>query len=91
MDVSPYDACAAGITQVEADLGPVEVLVNNAGITRDATFHRMTPEQWNEVIHTNLTSLFNMCRPVWRACASAISAGSSTSPRSTARKARSAR
>ena len=46
-DVSSYDACAAGLKQVEADLGPVEVLVNNAGITRDATFHRMTPEQWN--------------------------------------------
>ena len=46
-DVSSYDACAAGLKQVEADLGPVEVLVNNAGITRDATFHRMTPEQWS--------------------------------------------
>jgi acetoacetyl-CoA reductase len=49
---------------VEADLGPVEILVNNAGITRDVMFHRMTPEQWTAVIDTNLSSLFNMCRPV---------------------------
>jgi acetoacetyl-CoA reductase len=63
-DVSAYEACAAGLKQVEADLGPVDVLVNNAGITRDGMFHRMTPEQWNAVIGTNLTSLFNMCRPV---------------------------
>src|SRR5579871_1909347 len=63
-DVSSYDACVAGLKQVEADLGPVEILVNNAGITRDATFHRMKPEQWSAVINTNLNSLFNMCRPV---------------------------
>ena len=63
-DVSSYDACAAGLKQVEADLGPVDVLVNNAGITRDTMFHRMTPEQWSAVINTNLNSLFNMCRPV---------------------------
>ena len=64
-DVSSFDACAAGLKQVEADLGPVEVLVNNAGITRDAPFHRMTPEQWYAVINTNLNSLFNMTRPIW--------------------------
>ena len=64
-DVSSFDACTAGLKQVEADLGPVEVLVNNAGITRDAPFHRMTPDQWNQVINTNLNSLFNMSRPVW--------------------------
>ena len=63
-DVSSYDACAAGIKQVEADLGPVEVLVNNAGITRDAMLHRMKPEQWSAVINTNLGSLFNMCQPL---------------------------
>jgi len=63
-DVSSYDSCAAGIKQVEADLGPVEVVVNNAGITRDTMFHRMKPEQWTDVINTNLNSLFNMCRPV---------------------------
>ncbi len=64
-DVSNYEACAAGLKQVEADLGPVEVLVNNAGITRDAMFHKMTPAQWNEVINTNLNSLFNMTQPIW--------------------------
>ena len=63
-DVSAYEACANGIKQVESDLGPIEVLVNNAGITRDTMFHRMKPEQWTEVINTNLGSLFNMCRPV---------------------------
>jgi acetoacetyl-CoA reductase len=63
--VADYDACKAGIAQVEADLGPVEVLVNNAGITRDAMFHRMTPEQWREVIDTNLTGVFNMTHNVW--------------------------
>ncbi|MDK1491002.1 beta-ketoacyl-ACP reductase [Sinorhizobium sp. 7-81] len=64
-DVSNYRACADGIAQVEADLGPVDVLVNNAGITRDAMFHKMTPEQWGEVISTNLTGLFNMTHPLW--------------------------
>ena len=62
-DVSSFDACSAGLNQVEADLGPIDVLVNNAGITRDRMFHRMKPEQWSEVINTNLGSLFNMCRP----------------------------
>jgi acetoacetyl-CoA reductase len=64
-DVSNYEACVAGLKQVEADLGPVEVLVNNAGITKDAPFHRMTPDQWYAVINTNLNSLFNMTRPLW--------------------------
>ena len=64
-DVSDFDACAAGIAKVEADLGPVEILVNNAGITRDGMFHKMTKDQWNAVIGTNLNSLFNMTRPVW--------------------------
>jgi acetoacetyl-CoA reductase len=63
--VADYDACANGIKQVEADLGPVEVLVNNAGITRDAPFHKMTPEQWKEVVDTNLSGVFNMTHPVW--------------------------
>ncbi|NNK77957.1 MAG: acetoacetyl-CoA reductase [Litoreibacter sp.] len=64
-DVADYDACTAGIAQVEADLGPVEVLVNNAGITRDAPFHKMTPQQWSEVMNTNLSGVFNMTHPVW--------------------------
>ncbi|MBA4782925.1 MAG: beta-ketoacyl-ACP reductase [Rhizobiales bacterium] len=63
--VADYEACKAGIEQVEADLGPIDVLVNNAGITRDAMFHRMTPEQWNEVISTNLNGVFNMTHPLW--------------------------
>jgi acetoacetyl-CoA reductase len=64
-NVGDYDECAAGIKAVEADLGPVEVLVNNAGITRDAMFHKMTPQQWKEVIDTNLTGVFNMTHGVW--------------------------
>jgi acetoacetyl-CoA reductase len=63
-DVSSFDACSEGIKKVEAELGPIDVLVNNAGITRDAMLHRMTIDQWNAVITTNLNSLFNMCRPV---------------------------
>lgn len=63
--VADYDQCVAGIKRVEADLGPVDVLVNNAGITRDGMFHKMTKQQWDEVIGTNLTGLFNMTRPVW--------------------------
>ncbi|RYC04651.1 acetoacetyl-CoA reductase [Ciceribacter ferrooxidans] len=64
-DVSNYQACADGIAEIEAAVGPVEVLVNNAGITRDAMFHKMTPQQWNEVIGTNLTGVFNMTHTVW--------------------------
>ncbi|MDO6964927.1 beta-ketoacyl-ACP reductase [Rhizobium alvei] len=64
-DVSSYEACGEGIAKVEADLGPVVVLVNNAGITRDAMFHKMTPDQWNAVVNTNLTGLFNMTHQVW--------------------------
>ncbi|KQY97424.1 acetoacetyl-CoA reductase [Pseudolabrys sp. Root1462] len=64
-DVSSYEACGAGIKQVEAEVGPIDVLINNAGITKDGMFHRMTPEQWNQVIGTNLGSLFNMTRQVW--------------------------
>ena len=64
-DVSSYEACVEGIAKVEAELGPVDVLVNNAGITKDAMFHKMTPDQWNAVINTNLTGLFNMTHPVW--------------------------
>ncbi len=63
--VADYDACVAGIAQVEADLGPVEILVNNAGITRDGMFHKMTRDQWQEVMDTNLNGVFNMTHPVW--------------------------
>jgi acetoacetyl-CoA reductase len=63
-DVSNYKECAEGLKKVGEDLGPIEVLVNNAGITRDTMFHKMTPEQWFDVINTNLNSLFNMTRPV---------------------------
>jgi len=63
-DVSDYTACEAGLKAVVAELGPIEILVNNAGITRDAVLHRMTPENWGAVIATNLTSCFNMCRLV---------------------------
>jgi len=63
--VADYDACVEGIKQVEADLGPVDVLVNNAGITRDSMFHKMTKENWDAVINTNLSGLFNMTHPVW--------------------------
>ncbi len=63
-NVASYDACVDGLQKVAADLGPVEVLVNNAGITRDGMFHKMKPQQWLDVINTNLVSLFNMCRPV---------------------------
>jgi acetoacetyl-CoA reductase len=63
-DVASFDACSAGIKKVEADLGPIEVLVNNAGITRDTPLHKMSVDQWNAVINTNLGSLFNMTRNV---------------------------
>jgi len=63
--VGDYEACVEGVAQVEADLGPIEVLVNNAGITRDAMFHKMTKEKWDAVINTNLNGLFHMTHPVW--------------------------
>ncbi len=63
--VADYDACADGAARVESELGPIDVLVNNAGITRDAPFHRMTREQWQQVIDTNLSGVFNMTHPIW--------------------------
>jgi acetoacetyl-CoA reductase len=63
--VADYDACVDGIAKVESDLGPVDILVNNAGITRDGMFHKMTREQWSEVMGTNLDGLFNMTHPLW--------------------------
>src|SRR5258705_1887065 len=63
-DVSSFDGCADGVKKVEADIGSVDVLVNSAGITKDTAFHKMTLDQWNGVINTNLGSLFNMTRQV---------------------------
>ena len=64
-DVSNYEASEKAVKQVEKDLGPIDVLVNNAGITKDTMFHKMTKEQWDAVIGTNLNGLFNVTRPVW--------------------------
>ncbi|MES9940995.1 MAG: acetoacetyl-CoA reductase [Candidatus Thiodiazotropha sp. 6PLUC2] len=63
-DVSDYEAVKAGIAKIEEDLGPIEILVNNAGITRDSTMHKMTFENWDKVIQTNLASCFNSCNAV---------------------------
>ncbi|MET1024234.1 MAG: acetoacetyl-CoA reductase [Pseudoxanthomonas sp.] len=63
-DVCFADQAQAMVDDVSAQLGPVEILINNAGITRDTTFHKMEAQQWNEVIDTNLNSVFNMTRPV---------------------------
>ena len=63
-DVTSPDEAAAMVREVEQKLGPVEILINNAGITRDGTFHKMKAEQWNDVINTNLNSVFNVTRPV---------------------------
>ncbi len=63
-DVGNYDDCQEAVQKIENEVGPVEVLINNAGITRDGTMHKMTFEQWNQVIQTNLTSCFNMCHAV---------------------------
>ena len=63
-DVGNYEACASSLKAIEAEHGPVDVLVNNAGITKDGMFHKMTADQWYQVINTNLNSLFNMCRPL---------------------------
>ena len=64
-NVASYEESKAGIQQVEADLGPIDIVVANAGITRDAPFHKMQPEQWQQVIDTNLTGVFNTVHPVW--------------------------
>ncbi|MBR0758924.1 acetoacetyl-CoA reductase [Bradyrhizobium japonicum] len=63
-DIGDFDACAIGVKSVEASLGPIDVLVNNAGIVRDATLHKMSRTQWDAVIRTNLDGVFNMCRQV---------------------------
>ncbi|WP_119270704.1 acetoacetyl-CoA reductase [Taklimakanibacter deserti] len=63
-DVGNYEACASNLKAIEAEFGAIDILVNNAGITKDGMFHKMTSEQWYQVINTNLNSLFNMCRPL---------------------------
>ena len=63
-DVADFDQCADSVSRIETDLGAVGILVNNAGITRDGTLHRMDFEQWNAVLQTNLSSCYNMCRNV---------------------------
>ncbi|HZZ66531.1 MAG TPA: SDR family NAD(P)-dependent oxidoreductase, partial [Phenylobacterium sp.] len=63
-NVGNWDDCQRAAAAVEAELGPIDILVNNAGITRDGVFHRMTAEQWSEVIRVNMDSLFNMTRQV---------------------------
>ena len=63
-DVGDFDACERAVKTIVDENGPVEILVNNAGITRDATLHKMSHQQWDDVIRTNLTSCFNMCRLV---------------------------
>ena len=90
-NVADYDESKAGIEKVEADLGPIDVVVANAGITRDAPFHKMTPDQWKEVIDTNLTGVFTRCTPSGPACASENSVVLSSSARSMAKKASSLR
>ena len=64
-DVSDFDACVAGVQQIEAELGPVDIVVNNAGITRDGTMKRMDRKAWEEVIDTNLGGCYNMAKAVW--------------------------
>jgi acetoacetyl-CoA reductase len=66
-NVANYEESSTGLKQVQADLGPIDTVVANAGITKDAPFHKMTPEQWNQVIDTNLTGVFNTVHPLWPA------------------------
>lgn len=64
-NVADYDACIAAVQKIEAEVGPIEILVNNAGITRDAMMRKLTRQAWDEVIDTNLGSCYNMCKAVW--------------------------
>ena len=66
-NVANYEESTEGLNQVQAELGPIDTVVANAGITRDAPFHKMTPEQWNQVVDTNLTGVFNTVHPLWPA------------------------
>ena len=64
-NVASYEESVAGLNSVQGDLGSIDTVVANAGITRDAPFHKMTPDQWNEVVNTNLTGVFNTIHPLW--------------------------
>src|SRR3982750_1292989 len=64
-DVSDYAQCEAAVKKIEAEVGPIEILVNNAGITRDGTMKRLSRQMWDDVIDTNLGSCYNMCKLVW--------------------------
>ena len=64
-NVASYEESVVGLNNVQADLGSIDTVVANAGITRDAPFHKMTPDQWNEVVNTNLTGVFNTIHPLW--------------------------
>ncbi|HJR10066.1 MAG TPA: SDR family NAD(P)-dependent oxidoreductase, partial [Rhodanobacteraceae bacterium] len=63
-DVSDPESCKAMVQEVEQKLGPIDILINNAGITRDTTFHKMSYQQWTDVVNTNLNACFNVTRPV---------------------------
>jgi acetoacetyl-CoA reductase len=65
IDVADYDSCERGVASIQKEVGPIDILVNNAGITRDHTFKKMTKAHWDEVIHTNLDSVFNMTKQVY--------------------------
>jgi acetoacetyl-CoA reductase len=84
-DVGDFDACAAGVAQVEAELGPVDVVVNNAGMTRDGTILKMSRDMWEDVIRINLGGCFNMAHATFPGMRSRKWGGSSISARSTAR------
>ena len=64
IDVADFDSCAAGVAKIQQEVGPIDILINNAGITRDTTFKKMTKVDWSAVVSTNLDSVFNMCKPV---------------------------
>jgi len=90
-DVTSWDSCVACVAKVSAEVGPVDVLVNNAGITRDMTFKKMDRVNWDAVMHTNLDSCFNMTKQVADGMVDRNWAASSTSLRSMARRVLSAR
>ena len=64
VDVSDFDSCTSGIAKIQGEVGPIDILINNAGITRDMTFKKMTKVDWDAVMSTNLDSVFNMTKPV---------------------------